>query len=565
MPDDRPKPPPPPVDPGTPIGPYRVASVLSDGPSGTLYEAVETATGRRVALRHIADSVARDSTALEQFLKASGKGLRHPNLITPNGAEQHNGESYLVMEFVGGRPAGGESGRMPWRLATRIVRDAARGLAALHNAGLIHGRVAPRHALLAHDGAIRLADIGLNEGDEFMADHPIFLAPEQTQNKPAGPTADLYSLGAVYFYLLTGWPPFSDTDNPLDVFVAILERPVPTVRSGAPEIPLRCDAIIHKAMAKDPATRYQTAEALLTDLDALLADDQPKRPLSLPKLPKQKRDWQRFAVWGTSLLLLAALAGGGWYVFGPQTVQPTPTIKKPMEPPRPTVANSIGMVLVKIPDGEFRMGDPTVPDARPPHTVQLLRPFWIAATEVTQSDYLMVTGQNPSEFRGDDRPVDNVTWAEAVAFCEKLSARAGEQTAGRVYRLPTEAEWEYACRAGTTTPFGLGRTLPPEAANTARAAFQATRPVKSFAANPWGLFDMHGNVWEWCSDWYGPEYYAVSDAVDPSGPREGHLRVARGGSFDTEPNDCRCASRGKYAPETRSPAIGFRVVCEGGN
>ena len=141
----------------------------------------------------------------------------------------------------------------------------------------------------------------------------------------------------------------------------------------------------------------------------------------------------------------------------------------------------------------------------------------------------------------------------------------GSKAPARAYRLPTEAEWEYVCRAGTTTPFGVGMTLPPDAANTAPGGINATMPVKSFAANPWGLYDMHGNVWEWCSDWYGAEYYSVSPVVDPTGPRENRRRVARGGSWDTPPADCRCASRGNFPPETRSPMIGFRIVCEDGN
>ena len=402
MPDDRTNASHAPVEPGTTIGPYRVASVLSDGQSGTLYEAVETATGRRVALRHLPDRLARDPAALEQFLVASGKGLRHPNVIAPDGTERHGPDLFLVMEFVGGRAAGGGESRMPWRLATRIVRDAARGIAAIHNAGLTHGRVAPRHILIAHDGTVRLADVGLDDGDEFMAGNPIFLAPEQVQNKPAGPAADLYSLGAVYFALLTGVPPFADAGNPVDVFDAILHRSVPTVRSGAPEIPLRCDAIIHRAMSKDPAARYPAAEALLGDLDALLAVDEPKRPLPLPKLPPRRRNWLRPATWLAGLLVLAALAGGGWYVFGPNPHRTVPTARRPAAPSRPTMTNSIGVVLVRIPAGQFRMGDPTVHDGRPPHPVQIGRPFLIGATEVTQGEYELVMGQNPSDSR--ERP-----------------------------------------------------------------------------------------------------------------------------------------------------------------
>jgi formylglycine-generating enzyme required for sulfatase activity len=216
------------------------------------------------------------------------------------------------------------------------------------------------------------------------------------------------------------------------------------------------------------------------------------------------------------------------------------------------------MALVRIPAGTFHMGGPLIPDARP-HPVWITRPFLIGTHEVTQAQYGAVVGTHQSRFRGDTRPVDSVTWAEAVEFCEKLSARAPEKAAGRVYRLPTEAEWEYACRAGTGTQFALGQTLPPEKANTRAGGLNATVPVGTYPPNPWGLYDVHGNVWEWCQDWYDP---TSADMVDPAGPETGTHRVTRGGSWESNPADCRSGFRNDaYAPDARSPAVGFRVVC----
>jgi formylglycine-generating enzyme required for sulfatase activity len=208
------------------------------------------------------------------------------------------------------------------------------------------------------------------------------------------------------------------------------------------------------------------------------------------------------------------------------------------------------------------MGDRLIADA-PPHRVQISRPFLIGTHEVTQAEYKAVVGSNPSEFLSDIRPVESVTWAEAVDFCAKLSARASERTAGRAYRLPTEAEWEFACRAGTNTPFGIGSTLSAETANTRLSGLLSTTPAGTYMPNPWGLHDTHGNVWEWCADWYDVMYYINSPvAIDPPGPETGTKRVTRGGSWQTEPADCRSAFRNDaFAPDTRSPAVGFRVVC----
>jgi formylglycine-generating enzyme required for sulfatase activity len=563
MPENRTSVPPAAAAPGTMIGPYRVANVIADGASGALYETVETATGRRVTLRHLPDRLAREPASAERLLRAAGKGLSHPNVVVAERIELIGEDAYLVSEFVGGRPAGAGGGRVGWRVATRMVRDAAHGLAAIHNAGLVHGEVKPIHLIVSHDGTVKLADLGLASLDE-MPVNPACAAPELIRGQPPDHRTDLYALGATYFALLTGGPPFADAGNPIDVYDAILHRPLPTARTGAPDIPLRCDLVVQKLLAKDPAERYATAEELIADLDAVLAIDEPPRTAPMPHVPRPRSAWRRPGIFVGVLCSLVAIAAAARYMFGPNwSTLDTP--KRPAEPPRlPTITNSIGMKLVRVPAGAFPMGDRLIPDARPPHPVRISRAFLIGATEVTQSQYKQVIGANPSEFVADDRPVESVSWTEAAVFCQRLTDRDGERATGRAYRLPSEAEWEYACRAGTETPFALGAKLPPTMANTGESGFRATMPVGMFPANPIGLLDMHGNVWEWCGDWYSSTYYANGKSLDPTGPAEGTRRVARGGSWQSDPGDCRSAFRGKFTPETHSPAIGFRVVCVGG-
>ena len=228
------------------------------------------------------------------------------------------------------------------------------------------------------------------------------------------------------------------------------------------------------------------------------------------------------------------------------------------------LAGGVTMELVLIPAGKFMMGsDKGDPDEKPVHEATISKPFYMSKTEVTQAQYQAVMGSNPSYFKGDDLPVESVSWDDAVEFCEKLS----DDKEGRDYRLPTEAEWEYACRGGTTTPFYTGGTISTEQANYVYGSGQKgtrrgkTTPVGRFPPNPFGLCDMHGNVWEWCSDWYDKNYYSKSPAVDPQGPATGSLRVVRGGSWRYNPRLCRSAYRGYDAPGRRYGNYGFRVVC----
>ena len=219
------------------------------------------------------------------------------------------------------------------------------------------------------------------------------------------------------------------------------------------------------------------------------------------------------------------------------------------------VTNSIGMRLNLLPGGTFAMGGPV-------HEVTLSQPFYMGLHEVTQEQYERVMGTNPSEFKGRSNPVEQVSWGEAVVFCRKLSALPEEKLAGRVYRLPTEAEWEYACRAGTTTQYSFGDNasgLSAYAWFSANSAFpRTTHPVGKKGANGWGLYDMHGNVWEWCSDWYGD--YPSGAATDPRGPTSGSRRVYRGGGWISSARVCRSAFRYYDTPHPLLSSLGFRLV-----
>ena len=230
-----------------------------------------------------------------------------------------------------------------------------------------------------------------------------------------------------------------------------------------------------------------------------------------------------------------------------------PPAAKPARQAAPTIE------VVEIPAGSFVMGSESEPDERPPHRVAFARPFQMGKYEVTQAQWKAVMGGNPSQFVGDELPVERVTWVEAQTFVERLSAMTG-----KTYRLPTEAEWEYACRAGGTGLWSYGdaeRALARHAWFDANAR-ERTHGVGGREPNAWGLYDMHGNVWEWCADWYSEGYYAVSPEASPGGPATGTHRALRGGSYGSIASGCRSANRFFFSPDERYLASGLRVVLE---
>ena len=228
--------------------------------------------------------------------------------------------------------------------------------------------------------------------------------------------------------------------------------------------------------------------------------------------------------------------------------------------------NGVEFVFRWCPAGTFMMGSPKSEeghaDREKQHKVTLTKGFWMMETQVTQKQWKAVMGNNPSNFKGDDLPVEMVSWNDCQEFCKKCVSL------GLLVQLPTEAQWEYACRAGSTTAYFWGNALNGDKANcdgnypcgttTKGTYLKKTTPVGGYAANPWGLYDMHGNVWEWCQDWYGD--YPSGSVTDPTGPSTGSLRVFRGGSWYGYARGCRSAGRGNSVPDYRSNGLGFRCA-----
>jgi formylglycine-generating enzyme required for sulfatase activity len=244
------------------------------------------------------------------------------------------------------------------------------------------------------------------------------------------------------------------------------------------------------------------------------------------------------------------------------------TVKK--HPTKEKFTNSLGMEFVYIPPGTFMMGSPTNKKERSIdeilHKVTLTKGFYIQSTEVTQGQWRAVMDNNPSNFKnyGDNYPVENVSWNDCKEFIRRLNQKEGINK----YRLPTETEWEYACRAGTDTLFYFGHCLSTDKANyngnnqlsgCQKGMYRKrTMLVGSFPPNAWDLYDMHGNVWEWCENWYGK--YPSIHVIDPTVPSSGAYRVVRGGSWDNGARDCQSAYRFNFIPGYRYSTIGFRLV-----
>lgn len=385
------------------------------------------------------------------------------------------------------------------------------------------------------------------------------MSPEQAEGKDIDYRTDIYSLGIVLYEMLTGKVPLTADSTPAVLYKQVHENPKP-LREHIPEIPSDFEKIVLKCLEKDKSRRYQNVHELSKEISLFhdIMKEGPAEEVSRRKVVP------RLPAIAIGVILVVAGGLGSWaYYRHKQEKAKTPQKQLqrqdklnliPQE-----ITNSVGMKLVLIKAGTFMMGSPSNEKDRNndelQHRATLTKDFYLQTTEVTQAQYEEIMGGNPSKFKGRNLPVEEVPWYEAVKFCKRLSEKEGKE-----YRLPTEAEWEYACRAGSQTRYAYGNDagMLEEYAWYHENSDGKTHPVGSKRPNTWGLYDMPGNVWEWCSDKYTE--YRNTEVTDPTGPENGGIEVLRGGSWLSGYGNLRSASRNRSGPNYWGYNGGFRCA-----
>lgn len=608
------------------LGPYRVLNVLGAGGMGVVFLAEDPQLQRTVALKVMRPEAAKKAYASERFLRearATAK-IEHDHIVTIFQVGEDHGIPYLAMQLLQGmslhdfiKKKHGQKTGMPLSLdqLLKLGREVAKGLAAAHDKGLIHRDIKPANIWLdaSASGRVKILDFGLARAADGNA--PLtqigtvlgtaaYMAPEQARSDRIDGRADLFSLGCVLYQLCTGRLPWNGSDPTTTIIAVATEEPIP-VQVLNPDLPVKLAEFIMQLLAKKPEDRPASARAVVEVIQAFerdrpaLATQITLPPGTTPAISSVSADpnpaaatllinqprVDRIRIRRRSKRWLGFCAGIAALVIAVLLLHGLTSTDSPL--PGTIIANSIGLKLAYIPPGNFLMGTSATDLERikkepqngylfpgweksetPQHEVRITKGFYLGAYEVSQGEYEKVIGNNPSANKGSpEHPVERVSWDDAVAFCQKLSALPEEKKAGRVYRLPTEAEWEYACRAGTTTMFNTGNSLSFKQAHidadhpfgTAEKGPRIFHTVKvgSHAPNGWGLYDMHGNVWEWCLD--GPRIYSASAVADPRGPT-GSAHVLRGGSW--RDGAVRIAFRKPRELFYTGNYVGFRVLCE---
>jgi serine/threonine protein kinase len=623
-------------------GRYTILRELGQGGMGAVFLAHDKDLDRDVALK-IPSLGNADDLFFKRFRREARVGAQFGhdvNICRILDVNQFDGVPYLTMDYVSGQTLSDvikdNSGGLPVPDAVRLVRTLAKSLGEVHSHGIVHRDLKPSNIMIRSDGTPVLMDFGLARGetDEQMTTGvigtPAYMSPEQAKGdtRIVSPSTDIYSLGVILFESLTGHRPFEDSTARVLLYRIVYDPPKPpTTLRG--DLDPRLDAICLKAMAKSPGERFSTMAELTSELDRFLSAA--GSPGGTTHRPASRSTRPRVLAGLVAMLALGFLASG-YYLYGPQrprtepgsnrqnpttengisepsdlvakrpvSVPERPEVARPEPPrrdhrelaiPRPSapkatlslVSEFTGMTFVLIKPGEFKMGSPRdegQANEHPQHPVMIRRPFLLGQYEVTQAEYQNVTGENPSHFEGiDRRPVERVSWLDALRFCNALSLKDGLMPFYTIegdsvtvtswlssgYRLPTEAEWEYACRAGLLGKFGFAsdaRELGDHAwyrENSQVNDSYETHVVGGKKPNGFGLYDMQGNVWEWCWDWYAETYDPQSPSVDPTGPPTGRYRVLRGGTYRSPAGIVRCAIRNQDDPESKIQVNGFRVA-----
>jgi serine/threonine protein kinase len=518
------------------IGQYQVFEEIGRGSGGIVYRGLDPALSRDLAIKELRLShLSPDEIpeARQRFVREAQSlaNLRHHNIVTLYHFIEEEDSLYLVMEFVrGGSLRKLISGATPptTREALGIVHQVAAALDRAHANGIVHRDIKPDNILISDDWVrtgplVKVTDFGIARISSrtmtitgMSLGTPAYMAPEQINGSKVNARADQFSLGVVAYQLLGRRLPFSGHSDQALMFQIVNAEPAPLLEAN-PNLPPQVDHVIRRALAKHPDQRFASCGAFADALEHALSPPEPATRRTV--LPKSGINNRSLAAIGALLAVASAM-----YIWWSASLHPPQpgTWQNPQD----------GLVYVRIPAGNFMMGcspgDSECDDVeKPARNVAIARGFWLGQTEVTQVAYRRVTGQNPSKFKGDNLPVERISWDDAKSYCEKVGGR-----------LPTEKEWEYAARAGSAGPiYGGLNAIAWYDGNSGGT----THPVGIEQANAYRLYDMLGNVWEWTADSY-----------DAGG------KVVRGGSWGSTIEYIRASARDGFEITYRKSSLGLR-------
>ena len=586
-------------------GKYRIEKVLGQGGFGITYLATQDILNRKVAIKEfffkefceredgtntITLGTQSNKATVEKFLKKFIKeaqtisALHHPNIVQIHDIFRENNTAYYVMEYIDGKSLGDivkTQGALPETKAVEIINKVAVALDYIHTKNINHLDVKPNNIMVRHnDGEVILIDFGVakqydEETKEGTTTTPVGIShgySPSEQYKRNGvssfsPESDIYSLGATLYKMVTGITP---------------PEAIEVAQEGLPEMPSHisdaCKSVIRKSMMLNKADRpHNIAQFIdilntktqefksfveedielttpIVDEDMQIKKDSSNEHLSIPQKNSSRKNKSHKRIYlGITTIFCLAIVGFSLYKFCRKTYDIAIPVK-----------NGINIEMMKVEAGTFKMGATSEMDVgdsseKPVHQVTLTKDYYIGKYEVTQALWKAVMGSNPSFFKGDNLPVESVSWDDCQEFINKLNSLTG-----RNFRLPTEAEWEYAARGGKKSRGYKysGSNNDDNVAWNYHNSDQNTHPVGTKQANELGIYDMSGNVMEWCQDWYGS--YSCSPQTNPTGVTSGSKRVYRGGDFSSIPGACWPSCRYSMIPNERNAygydRVGLRLV-----
>jgi len=564
-------------------GRYRQVGDAKPGGMGLVYRAFDQELEIEVAIKRILPERLGDDASRQRFrleARAQAQLRRIDGIVGFLDYVEDQYGPYLIMDWIEGQSLAelleGGKNLLGWRRAAELCVQVCQALQQAHEKGFVHRDVKPGNLLLDESGKVWVCDFGLvrspASGGPKSAYSPTvtgamlgtqqFMAPEQEQDpRLATLQSDIFSLGATLHYLVTGRRPGLS-------------------RKG---IPSELVEVIERATENEPDDRFVSMSEFRAVLELALGVDPPVPQPQVSKPPVPKPPVPRSA---KAKSAAAVLAGPESPASAGIRLKPRPLVA-PFDADTAKAAqiawsgflgqseewtNSLGMQLRMIPPGTFQMGSPNGhgdSDEHPQHEVTLTKPFWLGIHEVTQGQWQQLMGTAPWKGKGNVKEgasvaATHISWNDAVQFCLRLSKQES-----RTYRLPTEAEWEYACRAGTTSKWSFGDSDHQSFdyawtfGNTVGWTILggSAQEVGRKLPNPFGLYDMHGNVWEWCRDRFDAGFYQRSPKQDPCNTAGGSV-VCRSGSWHDDATGARSANRDFNSPDSPSFLVGFRIVAE---